>query len=904
MTLIWIDDFESTTGATSDISVTRNASEHVDTANGTYESTGDYSFLTDGLRGDGSGTPLSNPFSGAQGTLYWRAEDIDGIAGLPNFTDARDVIEWTGIDISGQTELSFSGLFAARSSNNPFDPTDFVRVEVSIDGGAYQTVIRLESENATGGPPNTRLLVDTDNDGVGDGTVITDAFQTLSGDIAGTGALLDLRLTFEVDATGEEIGFDNFQIGSNDIPVVSTVEAFARVYAEHGGPQSISDTVTLTDANDTNLTGAVIAITAGYDAANDSLAFTSANGITVASNTGGVLTLTGTATVAQYQAAIRAVTYENAFTTESIATRTFSISVSDDGGGTSVVATRDMTYNTTETITGSGATDDILEGDFGVDVLIGLDGNDFLVGGDGNDTLLGGDGNDGLRGGEGADILNGGAGIDRAIYAQAPAGVVVDFADPSLNTGDAAGDSYVDVENILGSAFADTLSGDANANGINGGAENDIIVGRGGDDRLFGGSGNDVVSGDAGVDYVNGGSGMDTLNGGDDNDRLEGSSGNDILNGDAGNDLLRGGADNDTLNGGLGRDSLIGGSGDDELNGGDNNDNLHGSSGIDTLNGDAGNDRLYGGDDNDTLNGGDGADILSGGTGTNSLFGNAGNDTFDGGAGIDAYDGGTGTDRVYYNDSTAAILLDMEDVAATAGDAAGDTFTSIENVYGTAFNDGISGNADDNRLSGMDGDDMLYGRDGNDKLFGGDGEDLLFGENNDDLLVGGADNDELYGGFGDDKLYGDAGDDVLEGGLGDDVLIGGAGADEFTALGLHGTNKVIDFEDGVDKIVYVGGPEGFADLTITKVGGNTHVTTAEGVFYLSGIDIADVTEADFEFIGLVGGPGGGEFGAPLSDKAGVADALAAQASVQTPAQDDSGAFDSSVAVFDIFDAGV
>jgi len=120
MAIIWTDDFESTTGVTSQTGVTRNASEHADTANGSYENTGDYSFRTDG-------TTEGNPFSGFTGS-YWRAEDIDGISFDPDFTDGRDTIDWTGIDITDLTDISFSGLFAARSSTTPFDPTDFVRI--------------------------------------------------------------------------------------------------------------------------------------------------------------------------------------------------------------------------------------------------------------------------------------------------------------------------------------------------------------------------------------------------------------------------------------------------------------------------------------------------------------------------------------------------------------------------------------------------------------------------------------------------------------------------------------------------------------------------------------------------------------------------------------------------------
>lgn len=143
---------------------------------------------------------------------------------------------------------------------------------------------------------------------------------------------------------------------------------------------------------------------------------------------------------------------------------------------------------------------DTLAGTSGADVIEGLHGNDVLGGGGGSDTLIGGDGNDILNGGAGADVLDGGAGIDTATYAAATSGVTVSLANPALNTGIAAGDTFIQVENLLGSAFADRLTGDNGANRITGGAGNDTLSGGGGDDVLLGGAGQDVMTGGAGAD--------------------------------------------------------------------------------------------------------------------------------------------------------------------------------------------------------------------------------------------------------------------------------------------------------------------------------------------------------------------------------------------------------------------
>jgi hypothetical protein len=101
--------------------------------------------------------------------------------------------------------------------------------------------------------------------------------------------------------------------------------------------------LTVTDLDSTNLTGATVAITAGFVSAQDTLAFTNQLGITGNYNSGtGVLTLTGTTTVANYQTALRSVTYQNS-SDNPTASRTITFTV-DDGTSTGS-ATRGITIN-------------------------------------------------------------------------------------------------------------------------------------------------------------------------------------------------------------------------------------------------------------------------------------------------------------------------------------------------------------------------------------------------------------------------------------------------------------------------------------------------------------------------------------------------------------------------------
>ncbi len=217
-----------------------------------------------------------------------------------------------------------------------------------------------------------------------------------------------------------------------------------------------------------------------------------------------------------------------------------------------------------------------------------------------------GGGNDLLIANEVANVLKGGAGIDTASYRDAGAAVTASLANDRGARGDAAGDSYIGIERLEGSAFGDTLTGGNRDDGLVGLAGNDTLSGGNGRDVLSGGDGDDRLDGGNGVDTLDGGAGVDILDGGNDGDTMSGGDGNDRLSGGNGRDTMDGGAGNDTLDGGNDDDVLTGGLGDDRIDAGN---------GRDTLNGGAGRDILIGGNDDDRFLGGAGADTMTGGNG-------------------------------------------------------------------------------------------------------------------------------------------------------------------------------------------------------------------------------------------------------------------------------------------------
>ena len=138
-----------------------------------------------------------------------------------------------------------------------------------------------------------------------------------------------------------------------------------------------------------------------------------------------------------------------------------------------------------------------------------------LTGSDFNDTLTGDAGNNVLEGGKGADKLDGGKGINTASYANAETGVTADLMKAKINNaGEAAGDTYKNIQNLLGSAFDDTLAGDKKDNALDGGDGDDVLIGNGGADTLTGGLGSDTFvfvnakdggkTGDVITDFVSG----------------------------------------------------------------------------------------------------------------------------------------------------------------------------------------------------------------------------------------------------------------------------------------------------------------------------------------------------------------------------------------------------------------
>jgi Ca2+-binding RTX toxin-like protein len=160
------------------------------------------------------------------------------------------------------------------------------------------------------------------------------------------------------------------------------------------------------------------------------------------------------------------------------------------------------------------------------------------------------------------------------------------------------------------------------------------------------------------------------------------------------------------------------------------------------------------------VNGTNGGDTLYGTGASDQINGLNGNDSLKGFGGADRLDGGAGVDTVFYGDSTVGVGINLATGRGFGGTAEGDTLISIENVFGSNFNDTITGTSGANQLHGGEGNDVIKGGGGNDFLDGGNGNDIL----QSDI-------------FGRSVLDGGTGDDTFKGSGHADTLIGGTGSD-------------------------------------------------------------------------------------------------------------------------------
>ncbi len=589
---------------------------------------------------------------------------------------------------------------------------------VAVDGlGSTDTLLNIE--NLVGASHNDFLEGD-DNDntiepGAGNDVVHGgDGFDTVSYDGMVDAVIVDLG---SETATGTSIGNDSLGsieaiIGTafNDVLVLADVAGSARGQA---GADSLvggagNDTLDGGAGNDTLDGGAGVDVVSYANLGNAGDAIVTGVGVTVNLVTGSATDQWGD-------------------------TDTISGIEIIEGSALSDVLTGGNTNNGTGATDGfegylGGAGSDTINGGAGYDVIMyttstaaikvtfsatgpglvqdGLGGTDFVTGIEGvlgsafNDTLRGSDTGvfESFEGGAGNDSITGFGGIDRVTYETAKASVTVNLALGSASDGLGGTDILQNIENVLGSAYGDTIIGSTAANDLVGGEGDDSITGGDGNDTLTGGAGNDTLDGGAGNDVAR-------FTGLFDSYIVEAnSSGDVIVTGPDGTDTLRNIEELDFSDATF---AII-----------------QGTSAADTLTGSATDDALFGGGGSDSLDGGGGDDLIDGGEGADTMAGGSGSDTYivdD--VGDVVIEGADPVGAQKDGDKVFDIGGSIDKVVASINFTLGGFVENLQLAGGATPLAGV-GNTLDNVITGNAGNNVLTGMAGNDHIDGGDGIDI------------------------------------------------------------------------------------------------------------------------------------------------------------------------------------
>ena len=321
----------------------------------------------------------------ASRTISWTVNDgaanSNPASSTVNVTAVNDPPVVTAGTTVGYTEQGTAAVLDASLTLSDPDNTTLASATVSIGGFFVGDTLNFTNQNGISGSydGSTGILTLTGSASVANyqAALRSITFSSTSDNPTDFGADTSRTISWRVSdgAANSNTASSTVNVTAfNDAPVLL---AGAAVIYTGQGPAAVLDAgLTLSDADSTTLSSATVSITSGR-LAGDTLTFTDQNGITGSYNSGtGVLSLTGSASVTDYQTALRSISFSTSGADitagGSDRTRTLSWQATDNGGAASATATSDVTVNDPPVITPSGAPSTFTAGGAPVPIDAGL----------------------------------------------------------------------------------------------------------------------------------------------------------------------------------------------------------------------------------------------------------------------------------------------------------------------------------------------------------------------------------------------------------------------------------------------------------------------------------------------------------------------------------------------------
>ncbi|QNH63077.1 LamG-like jellyroll fold domain-containing protein [Hymenobacter sediminicola] len=342
-----------------------------------YRRTSNATIATDAPGFSGSSSaPVVLPSGGAlDGSFYWAGEAVKGTGGTPS-TAVRNggKVTLKPVNIAGYASLQVKLAIMLGRSTRAYDrmeQDDTLRVQVRYNGaGAWETVGQLMGDNsASAGAGNWRIDSNFNNQSaddvaLGSQVVTANPMVDFTFSVNGTGSTMQTRVVVATQGASEEFAFDNIRVMgvlSNNLTPSLTIDPTALTYTEGDPATVVAPTLTVSDGNDANLISAQVSISQNFDTSEDRLLFTNQNGIAGLYNTGtGVLSLSGSSSKANYEAALRSVRYQNIDVLDPLGlARKVRFTVTDPAGATSTGVERTINVVPTLALVGMPYLEDL-----------------------------------------------------------------------------------------------------------------------------------------------------------------------------------------------------------------------------------------------------------------------------------------------------------------------------------------------------------------------------------------------------------------------------------------------------------------------------------------------------------------------------------------------------------------